>query len=109
MASLRALLSARHQRVFQQGGLADRLVEDPLQEERLHRACTQVTAAFALYDALQEMGVEVNTGQNSLDLEPLVSLALVWGLINLTEAGVLRRINHMANEAKHQVAFRSRL
>ena len=111
METLRVFLSAAHQR-----GLAglrvlmDTEVEDPLREERFHRIQAQVMAAVALRSLLARMGFgEVSDLGNRLDLSHYVTLAEFYGVINRREAGILRDVNHMANEAKHELVFRARL
>ena len=104
--SLRAFLSDAHQRAFSPEGILDRQVEDPLLEERLHRFHTQITAAYALRDALSELSIPVHG--NSLDLVPLIETAWQHGLIDPKEKAILLNINKFANEAKHQLHFASR-
>ena len=107
MGSLRHFLSDAHQRAFLVPGIIDREVSDPLNRERLHRFQTQLVAAYALHSALDELQIPVD--QNLLDLRPLVELAQRHQMISHIEARILLRINKLANEAKHQRVFESRL
>ena len=110
MSSLRAFLSNRHQRAFTPWGIIDRVVDDPQVGERMHYFMAQVTAAYGLRSALEDIGVEVRLrDRNSLDLCPLAQLARHHQLITRVEYRILMEINDQANTAKHQVRFPSRL
>ena len=106
MMLLRTFLGRAHARALEATGLLDREVTDPLREERLIRIRAQITAALALRSVLAEMGFPV---PGSIDLCPLVEVARVNSILNRREAAVLLRINADANEAKHELEFRSRL
>ena len=99
-------LGRAHARALEATGLLDREVTDPLLEERLIRIRAQITAALALRSVLAEMGFPV---PGTIDLCPLVEVARVNSILNRREAAVLLRINADANEAKHELEFRSRL
>ena len=75
-------------------------------EERLVRIRAQIVAGIALNEMLTEMGFDVS---RSIDLHFLVGVAVAHDILNKRQAGVLREINLLANEAKHELAFISRL
>ena len=104
---LRWLLSEAHIRGFREHPhLLDIEAFDPLNEERLVRIATQLTAALILKEQLRLRGV--HTG-NAMDLTAMVDLAYAYAIINAREAGILKELNRLANEAKHDLAFVSRL
>ena len=103
---LRLLVSAAHARGLAATGLLDRDVEDPLFEERMHRIQTQLTSALALHKILLEL--EIKNVPATLDLVPLVTLAMQCGIFGRKETGILMQLNNDANEAKHDLRFRSR-
>ena len=110
---------AKHDLIFQSRGtsgtmwlslrlrLLDRDVEDPLFEERMHRIQTQLTSALALRQILFEL--EIENVPATLDLAPLVTLAMQYGILGRRETGILMQLNNDANEAKHDLIFQSRL
>ena len=104
-------LSSAHQRGLSSlSVLLDTPVEDPLLEERFHRIRAQVMCAMALHALLVDMGFgTLVLGCNRLDLSQMIGLAQGNGIISHREAGVLRDVNHLSNEAKHELVFRSRL
>ena len=110
METLRAFLSDAHQRGL--SGLSvlmDTSIADPQLEERLHRIRTHVMCAVALRTMLTGMGFGGPTLSERLDLAPLIELAQTNGVLNRRERGILWDLNTMANEAKHDLVFRSRL
>ena len=107
MVTLRSLLSAAHQRgLTSLGRLLDEDADDSFYAERIQRIQTQVIAAIALQRILRDMGFHAS---NELDLFYLINMAVTQGLLNRREAGILRELNRLANEAKHQLIFQSRL
>ena len=104
---LRLLVSDAHARGLAETGLLDRDVEDPLFEERMHRIRTQLTAALALRQILLEL--EIKNVPATLDLAPLVTLAMQYGILGRRETGILMQLNNDANEANHDLFFGSRL
>ena len=108
MAVLRLalLVSRAHQRALHACGILERSVQDFLFEERLLRIQAQLTAAIAIREILTEMGFEV---PNTIDLAPLVEIAGTECIFNRRECDVLLQINREANEAKHDMVFRSRI
>ena len=104
---LRLLLSEDHICGFREHPeLLDIGAVDPFAEERLHRIVTQLTAALVLKSILSQRCID--TG-NSMDLTVLVRRAQKNAIINAREAGILKRLNQLANEAKHDLVFHSRL
>ena len=101
---LRFLLSDAHGDALAPTGLLDRAVEDPLMEERFARIKAQLTAALALRATLRDLGV---TPPDTIDLVPLVRAAKP--LLTFKQANILLVLNREANEAKHLIAFRSRV
>ena len=108
---LRFFLSAPHLRGFRDSWILDRLVEDPLFEERLMHLRAQICAALALHSMLSEvMGNQLPDDlEDSVDLLKLVDTAVSVGIIDDREEGILRELNRRANQAKHDLHFRSRL
>ena len=86
--------------------LLDTSVRDPLFQERIQRIHAQVTVALVLAEVLREMGFEVN---DCLDLKGLIELAWSSSVLSRRETIVLTDINGLANEAKHQLVFESRV
>ena len=82
-------------------------VRDPLSEERLIRIPAQLTAALALREQLAE--VDVQDLPPNIDLRRYLRDAHGLGLIGRREHGSLMQINADANEAKHELAFVSKL
>lgn len=103
---LASFVSNAHARALVSSGLLNREVTDPLLEERLVRIRAQIVAGIALNEMLTEMGFDVS---RSIDLHFLVGVAVAHDILNKRQAGVLREINLLANEAKHELAFMSRL
>ena len=103
---LRLLVRAAHARGLAATGLLDRDVEDPLFEERMHRIRTQLTSTLALRQILFEL--EIDNVPATLDLAPLVTLAMQCGILGRKETGILMQVNDYANEAKHDLIFQSR-
>ena len=99
--------------------LLDRVIEDPLLEERLEHIRVQIFAAQALHSVLSEMGALPSAAggplayalayiqiADNVDLIMLIEAGQRAGILNHTEAGVLRELNKRANSAKHKLAFR---
>ena len=119
MWSLRPLLSSRHVEAL--GGntstpswLLDRIIEDPLLEERLEHIRVQIFAAQALHSVLAEMsllpsafGLVDIAQQDTVYLFMLIEAGQRAGILNHPEAGILRELNKRANNAKHKLIFRS--
>ena len=104
---LRWLLSERHIDGFRDTpGLLDIETFDPHSQERIQRIYCQLTAALVLKQRLEQL--QVPTG-NRLDLLELIDKAFTLGIIDDRVARILQVINHEANEAKHELYFRSRL
>ena len=107
MVTLRSLLSDAHQRgLGGLGRLLDEEAEDALHAERIQRIQTQVVAAIALQRILRDMGFYTS---NDLDLWYLINMAVDQELLTRREAGILRELDRLANEAKHYLVFQSRL
>ena len=116
MWSLRPLLSSRHVEAL--GGntstpswLLDRIIEDPLLEERLEHIRVQIFAAQALHSVLAEMSLLPSAFGlvDMVDLIMLIEAGKRAGILNNPEAGILRELNKRANNAKHKLIFRSLL
>ena len=105
---LRMFLSERHQRGFGESWIPDRLLEDPLFDERFEHIRAQIAAALASHSVLTELQIVWND-DNSVDLLPLIDAARRAGLLNHTEEGILVVLNRRGNAAKHSLVFRSRL
>ena len=73
----------------------------------MHRIRTQLTSALALRQIL--LALEIENVPATLDLAPLVTLAMQCGILGRRETGILMQLNNDANEAKHELIFRSRL
>ncbi len=101
---LRLLLSEAHAEALEGTGLLDRVVLDPLLEERMHRIRTQLTAALGLRSLLVEAGSE-DLPDQLMDLAPLVEEARTAGLLRPKAAAVLHQLNREAIDAKHALAF----
>ena len=82
-------------------------MEDPLFEERMQSIRTHVTSALALRQIL--LALEIENVPATLDLAPLVTLAMQCGILGRKETGILMQLNDYANEAKHDLVFLSRL
>ena len=106
MSSLRTFVSEAHARALAATGLLDKEVVDPLLEERLVRIQAQIYASLGLHALLTEMGFEIGA---SIDLSPLVRFAEAHQILGRREVAVLLTINREANEAKHELVFRSRM
>ena len=104
---LREILILLGLRVRRIGPIADRRVEDPLMDERVLRFQAQVVAALALTEVLREHGIHMP--HNRVDLASLIDCAYGHCLTTAEEHQRLRDVNHAANEAKHQLEFRSRM
>ena len=90
--------------------LLDRIIEDPLLEERLEHIRVQIFAAQALHSVLAEMsalpsafGLVDIAQQDTVDLIMLIEAGQRAGILNHKEAGVLRELNKRANNAKHKL------
>ena len=112
MATLRELISPAHARGLRALSLIlDAPVTDPLHLERTQRIQAQVVAGMHLRELListghLDMHCPDHVEQASrLDLMMMVEIAYQKDILQLREAQILRRINFMANEAKHRVQF----
>ena len=112
MATLRDLISPGHARGLSALSLIlDAPVTDPLHLERTQRIQAQVVAGMHLRELListghLDMQCPDHVEQASrLDLMMMVEIAYQKDILELREAQILRRINFMANEAKHRVHF----
>ena len=112
MATLRELISPAHARGLRALSLIlDAPVTDPLHLERTQRIQAQVVAGMHLRELListghLDMHCPDHVEQASrLDLMMMVEIAYQKDILQLREAQILRRINFMANEAKHRVHF----
>ena len=112
MATLRELISPAHARGLRALSLVlDAPVTDPLHLERTQRIQAQVVAGMHLRELListghLDMQCPDHVEQASrLDLMMMVDIAYEKDVLQLREAQILRRINFMANEAKHRVHF----
>ena len=98
--TLRALLREGHVRAFNEGGVADDVVEDKEYASKLQVIQQQRIATKALLNRLTLLG-QPTAGAPSL--HQLIEPALQAKLITRKEAGVLRAINREANAAKHEL------
>ena len=114
MAALRSLIPPRVARSLEALHVLDQPVQDSLFMERIQRIQAQVTAAYLLRDlVLRVDAVDLTDpvqreAADRLDLMFFANTAYDNNVIDIHEWRCFKVINEWANEAKHQLRFRSR-
>ncbi len=114
MATLRSLIPPRVARGLEALHVLDEPVQDPLFMERIQRIQAQVTAAYLLrrlvvqLDAIDMNDPVQREAAERMDLMFFANIAHDNHVIDIHEWRCFKVINEWANEAKHQLRFRSR-
>ena len=101
--------------MFREHSIADIEVIDPQLDLRMHSILTQIVAYRALAQALEEVTHPQEPGHWPRPFHPPGSLHVAIEraehalLITHRQAGVLRTVNRMGNEAKHSLGFMAAL